>query len=103
MELLAALRAIELELGRRARTKWHEREIDIDILLFGNETLHTEELTIPHPEMERRGFVLHPLAQIAPDMIHPLSGDTVKAMLARCTDTSEVHRIEPEELTERPS
>ena len=70
--LLARLRAIERALGRRPRAKWHEREIDIDILLFGDLELSGAELTVPHPQMHLRAFVLVPLAEIAPDAVHPV-------------------------------
>src|SRR5438874_1111527 len=70
--LLDRLRGIEQGLGRISRDKWHEREIDIDIVLMDDLVIDDESLTIPHPEMHKRRFVLAPLAEIAPDALHPI-------------------------------
>lgn len=98
-ELLARLRAIERALGRVRRTRWHEREIDIDILLFGDRVVERDDLHIPHREMARRRFVLEPLAEIAPDARNPLTGERVREMLQRCDDTSAVRRIDNTQQT----
>ncbi len=75
-ELLVALRAIELEMGRDRCTeqRWGPRVIDLDILLYGDLVLDTPELTIPHPRMHERIFVLAPMAEIAPETTHPVLG-----------------------------
>ena len=74
-EVLAATQQIEREMGRQKKSAngvYTDRPIDIDILLFGDQTLCTPQLTVPHPLMTERGFVMHPLAEIAPDVIHPV-------------------------------
>ena len=73
-ELLQTLKAIETKLGRRGREKWGPREIDLDILLYGDDIIEDGTLKIPHPMMCRRAFVLVPLSSIAPDLIHPETG-----------------------------
>lgn len=91
-ELHAVCRGIERRLGRRERPRWHEREIDIDILLYGGAVLANETLEIPHPRMTERRFVLEPAAEIAPEMPHPLAGKTLRELAAECADTSQVRR-----------
>ena len=61
-------------MGRTQKSdgSYHDRIIDIDILLYGNETIHTEELVVPHPLMQQRLFVMQPLAEIAPSLVHPV-------------------------------
>jgi 2-amino-4-hydroxy-6-hydroxymethyldihydropteridine diphosphokinase len=71
LDFFDALCAIELKLGRQRGEKWAPRTIDIDLLLFGKMTLSTPRLTIPHPEMQRRRFVLEPLREIAPGLVFP--------------------------------
>jgi 2-amino-4-hydroxy-6-hydroxymethyldihydropteridine diphosphokinase len=73
-DLLAALKAMEAELGRRGREKWGPREIDLDILLYGDEIIQDRDLKVPHRMMCERTFVLVPLSDIAPDLIHPETG-----------------------------
>lgn len=71
-ELLRILKEVEREVGRGVSFKWGPRIIDLDILLFGNIFLKEDNLEIPHPLLDKRDFVLKPLCEIAPDMIHPL-------------------------------
>ena len=86
------IKVIEKEIGRVERNRWGPREIDIDILLFGDRVINGTAMTIPHAEMANRRFVLQPLAEIAPEMIHPLSYKTVKVLLAECKDSNSVDR-----------
>ena len=73
-DLLTRLKEIEVGLGRRRRFRWGPREIDLDVLFYGSEVLDDGDLRIPHPMLCRRAFVLIPLAEIAPHMIHPETG-----------------------------
>lgn len=79
---LTRLKAIEAELGRHAGERYGPRIIDLDILLYGEAVVDLPDLTIPHPRMTEREFVLRPLADIAPGRRHPVTGRTVIEMLA---------------------
>ena len=90
-DLLATLQRLETELGRRPSLRNGPRLIDLDILFYDDLLLETPTLTIPHPRLPGRGFVLVPLADIAPALRHPATGQTVLEMLANC----DVRGIQP--------
>lgn len=80
--LLAAVKRIEKDLGRVERGRNAQREIDVDILDFGGTVRRSPDPVLPHPRMDTRRFVLAPLAEIAPEWRHPVSGMTAKDLLA---------------------
>ena len=88
--LLALVKGIESKLGRAPHTSNAPRPIDIDILFYGDQVLETRELVIPHPRLAERAFVLTPLAEIAPDLVHPVSGKTIRELLRGITETQGV-------------
>jgi len=93
-QLLSVILKVERELGRERIVKSGPRTIDIDILLFDAETVHAEELEIPHPRMTERRFVLVPMAEIAPELHHPVSHLTMAELLAATKDQSQVRRVQ---------
>jgi 2-amino-4-hydroxy-6-hydroxymethyldihydropteridine diphosphokinase len=95
-QLIKALQWVEQTLGRVRTEKWGPRTIDIDILLYGQEIIGTGDLVIPHPEMHKRRFVLVPMNEIAPYVIHPLYGVSMKGLLDRLGNDLAVERIEAE-------
>ena len=86
------LKRIEKELGRGSGEKWSEREIDIDLLFYGEENIITENLKIPHHQIENRRFVLVPLADIAPEFIHPVLRKSISMLLADTSDELQVSK-----------
>jgi len=91
--LLQALHAIESQLGSQKQFAKGPRKIDLDILLYGDETISAPDLQIPHPRMLQRRFVLAPLAEIAPNLKHSNWSATVAAFLDRLADPSQVHPL----------
>lgn len=92
--LLRNVNIIESKLGRVRLEKWHARIIDIDILYYGNTIVKSAELVIPHPENENRNFVLAPMAEIAPEFMHPLLRLSQAALLKNCNDSLIVEVID---------
>jgi 2-amino-4-hydroxy-6-hydroxymethyldihydropteridine diphosphokinase len=91
--LLRALREIETKMGSKKLVAKGPRLMDIDILLYGSETIDTPELQVPHPRMHLRRFVLVPLAEIAPTLKHSSWTKTVSALAASTTDNSVVRKL----------
>ncbi len=81
-DLLTLVKRVEGEIGRKHRQRWGPREIDIDILLFGDEHIVEDDFEVPHPRMWERAFVLAPLADLTPDLVSP-TGETVRAAANR--------------------
>jgi 2-amino-4-hydroxy-6-hydroxymethyldihydropteridine diphosphokinase len=92
-ELLPLLKGIETDMGREVSVTYGSRLIDLDILLAEDTVIRTEELTIPHPRLAERNFVLRPLAEIAPDTIHPVLKRTIRELLRCSKDRAQVEMI----------
>lgn len=91
--LLLAVMDIERQMGRERRIRWGERLIDIDILFYGNLISQSQRLTIPHPFIQERNFVLQPMLEIAPDFCHPGLQKSIRELAAACPDPLKVERI----------
>lgn len=94
LELLQVMLDIEKKMGRVRLEKWGERLIDIDLIFYGEDTiLNNEELSLPHPEMHKRRFVLEPLNEIAADYIHPVFKEKVSSILTNLSDELTVQKL----------
>jgi len=94
LQLLQGCLEIEKSLGRERNILWGERIIDLDILLYDGRSVQLENLNIPHPYLHLRNFVLVPLCEIAPDLIHPTMELSIRQLLDRCADKLEIKAIE---------
>ncbi len=103
-ELLRSLQRLEASLGRVRGERWGPRIIDLDLLLYDGEVSRAPELTLPHPEMHRRAFVLAPLAEIAPEAWHPALNKSAAQLLAELepADREALHPISSEETAPCP-
>jgi len=90
--LLNKLLQIELLLGRLREEKWGARTIDIDILFYGDQIINEHTLIVPHPQLQNRRFTLVPLAELAPELMHPLLKKTVKTLLFELKDNLQIKK-----------
>lgn len=92
--LMEELQKIENHMGRRKVVKWGPRIIDLDLLLYGQAVIQSESLIVPHPELHKRRFVLTPLYEIAPYVIHPAFGVSISGLMKRLPDKSKVELLD---------
>ena len=90
---LKELLEIEREFGRERKERWGPRTLDLDILFYGDVIIAESDLSIPHPRIAERKFILTPLAEIAPFFEDPNTGKTMLALLENCSDSSQVNRL----------
>ncbi|OGP73412.1 MAG: 2-amino-4-hydroxy-6-hydroxymethyldihydropteridine diphosphokinase [Deltaproteobacteria bacterium RBG_16_49_23] len=102
-DLFRALKDVESRLGRAETFRWGPREIDLDILLYDDRIIQTENLQIPHPHMHERQFVLIPLVEIEPELIHPVLKKSVQNLLKEAKEDQGVEKLKsfPRSLCER--
>ncbi|MFQ5797668.1 MAG: 2-amino-4-hydroxy-6-hydroxymethyldihydropteridine diphosphokinase [Bacteroidota bacterium] len=91
-ELLRTVKEVEKKVGRKPAERWGPREIDIDILLYNDQTTNVGELRIPHPELAQRKFVLVPLQELDGQLVHPVQRQTVGELLKMCMNDSGVRK-----------
>jgi 2-amino-4-hydroxy-6-hydroxymethyldihydropteridine diphosphokinase len=94
LHLLDLLQSIEEKMGRDTPFRWGPRNIDLDILFFGNQIIEEPDLTVPHPLLEQRRFVLEPLAELSPEGIHPLQHKTFQELLEELGTAQLVEKIQ---------
>lgn len=92
-KILEKILSIESDIGRIRRERWGPRVIDIDLLFYGNEVRDTSVLKLPHPGIPYRRFTLLPMAEIAPDFLHPIVNKSISALLSACPDTLSVEKL----------
>ena len=94
-QLLALLKTVEGLVGRRNRTRWGPREVDLDLLIYDQCCINTLDLIVPHPEMHQRNFVLVPFAEITPDVLHPILQQNIRTLLSNLNDEKTVKLVAP--------
>lgn len=97
LELLEMMQAIEGTMGRRSGVQYGPRPIDLDLLFYGNVQMETRKLTVPHPRIAQRAFVLKPLAEIAPNLMHPVLYYTISQLLQDAEDVEQVQIYQPDQ------
>lgn len=92
-QIMQEIQDIEKSMGRQKHLKWGPRIIDLDVLFYGQDIINDDDFTVPHPELHKRRFVMEPLYEIAPYVIHPAFGISVAGLMQRLADNSQVQRI----------